>query len=210
MSNRKVTEHENFWKGEFGDQYIERTKLDTIASNTAFFSEIIGKTSSISNVLEFGCNVGNNLKAINSLIPHANLCGVEINAKAAKILRRDNKINVEECSILDYNIESKFDLVLIKTVLIHIDPNELNSVYKKMYDCANKYIIIAEYYNPTPVTVTYRGNKERLYKRDFAGEFLQMYPDVPLVDYGFKYHKDSTFPQDDISWFLLEKNRNYN
>jgi spore coat polysaccharide biosynthesis protein SpsF len=26
-----------------------------------------------------------------------------------------------------------------------------------------------------------------------------------LVDYGFAYHRDPAFPQDDITWFLLEK-----
>ena len=28
---------------------------------------------------------------------------------------------------------------------------------------------------------------------------------IQLVDYGFAYHRDKSFPQDDISWFLLEK-----
>jgi spore coat polysaccharide biosynthesis protein SpsF len=28
-----------------------------------------------------------------------------------------------------------------------------------------------------------------------------------LVDYGFAYHRDPNFPQDDITWFLLEKRR---
>ena len=26
-----------------------------------------------------------------------------------------------------------------------------------------------------------------------------------LVDYGFSYHRDNSFPQDDITWFLLQK-----
>jgi hypothetical protein len=44
-----------------------------------------------------------------------------------------------------------------------------------------------------------------LYKRDFAGEMLDRYPDLQLVDYGFSYHRDQNFPQDDANWFLLEK-----
>jgi hypothetical protein len=26
-----------------------------------------------------------------------------------------------------------------------------------------------------------------------------------LCDYGFVYHRDPLFPQDDITWFLMEK-----
>ena len=64
---------------------------------------------------------------------------------------------------------------------------------------------IAEYYNPTPVEVKYRGHDGRLFKRDFAGEMLDRFPDLKLVDYGFNYHRDHNFPQDDGNWFLLEK-----
>ena len=68
--------------------------------------------------------------------------------------------------------------------------------------------LIAEYYNPTPIKVEYRGHKEKLFKRDFCGEMLDQYSDLTLLDYGFLYHRDNNFPQDDISWFLIEKGRN--
>jgi len=55
------------------------------------------------------------------------------------------------------------------------------------------------------VEITYHGHKNRLFKRDFAGEMLDQFSDLKLIDYGFIYHRDLTFPQDDISWFLLEK-----
>jgi hypothetical protein len=34
---------------------------------------------------------------------------------------------------------------------------------------------------------------------------LDRYADLTLVDYGFYYRRDPIFPQDDISWFLMEK-----
>jgi pseudaminic acid biosynthesis-associated methylase len=73
---------------------------------------------------------------------------------------------------------------------------------------SKKYICIAEYYNRTPVSINYRGHDERLYKRDFVGEVLDKFPSLTLVDYGFVYHRDPNFPQDDITWFLLEKSEN--
>ena len=89
--------------------------------------------------------------------------------------------------------------------MIHINPDELNNVYDKLYKTAEKYICIAEYYNPTPVEVNYRGYKNKLFKRDFAGEMLDKYKDLELVDYGFCYSRDTCFPMDDVTWFLLKK-----
>ncbi|MGE6567285.1 MULTISPECIES: hypothetical protein [Shewanella] len=38
----------------------------------------------------------------------------------------------------------------------------------------------------------------------WAGEMLDKYSDLTLVDYGFVYLRDINFPQDDTNWFLLE------
>jgi hypothetical protein len=54
--------------------------------------------------------------------------------------------------------------------------------------------------------VNYRGYQDKLFKRDFAGEMLDAFKDLKLLDYGFTYHRDNQFPQDDMTWFLLEKN----
>lgn len=67
--------------------------------------------------------------------------------------------------------------------------------------------MLSEYYNPVPVEVNYRGFSDRLFKRDFAGEFMDRFPDVHLLVYGFQYHRDKNFPMDDVTWFLMEKRR---
>lgn len=64
--------------------------------------------------------------------------------------------------------------------------------------------MVCEYYNPTPISINYRGHTDRLFKRDFCGEILDRYPSLQLIDYGFVYHRDPGFPQDDITWFLME------
>ena len=78
-------------------------------------------------------------------------------------------------------------------------------VYEKLYNASHKYILVCEYYNPSPVSIPYRGHSDRLFKRDFAGEMLDTYSDLRLVDYGFAYKRDNSCPQDDITWFLMEK-----
>ena len=82
----------------------------------------------------------------------------------------------------------------------------MTDVYDKLVAATTKYLLIGEYFNPTPVSIPYRGHTDRLFKRDFASEIMERYPELKLVDYGFFYHKDQNFPQDDITWFLMEKN----
>ncbi len=203
MNNYK-TEQENFWAGDFGKEYITRNQDHTV--NIPLFSKILEKTRDVNTMIEFGSNIGLNLRAVNALKPNLELSAVEINEEATKELEKLGYIkNIYHKSILEFETDYKRDLVLIKGVLIHINPNELDTVYEHLYNTSNKYICISEYYNPTPIEIDYRGHKERLFKRDFAGEMLDKYKDLKLVDYGFSYHRDNNFPLDDTTWFLLEK-----
>lgn len=199
------TEQEIFWAGTFGDQYIERNKgAQIVASNTALFTSILRHCGALSSVIEFGANIGLNLVALHSLLPEAKFSAVEINAKAADSLRELGFVSVEQRSILDPVEVPPHDLSFVKTVLIHIEPTHLPAAYDALYRSARRFIVVAEYYNPLPVEVAYRGHKERLFKRDFAGEMMKRFSDLKLIDYGFVYH-GGRFPQDDITWFLMEK-----
>jgi len=201
-----TTEQENFWFGEFGNDYIDRNNNDLIvASNLSLFSKILSSTSSINNVIEFGSNIGLNLRALDKLLPGVELTAVEINNKAVENIKKWGKASVIHESILNIKLKDKYDFSFIKGVLIHIDPEKLKVVYENLYNSSNRYIAIVEYYNPTPVEVQYRGHNDRLFKRDFAGDMMEMYPDLKLIDYGFVYHRDSNFPQDDVTWFIMEK-----
>lgn len=202
------TEQEKFWAGTFGDEYINRNdSLTSLATEISFFSKILSFTNGISSCIEFGANIGLNLKAIDMLIPGCELSAVEINSKAVDKLRevKEGEINVYHQSIIDFKIDYQRDFVITCGVLIHLNPDLLPEVYDILYKSSKRYILIAEYYNPTPVEVEYRGNGGKLFKRDFAGEMLDRYNDLSLIQYGFNYHRDNIFPQDDITWFLLSK-----
>lgn len=201
------TEQEKFWAENFGNEYIERNQGDKLlASNLNFFVKALKQAGSINSCREFGANIGMNLKALKLLFPGMQMKGIEINSEAAKDLKKIiGDSNVFNGSIYDAIIESKVQLSLIKGVLIHINPEMLPLVYEKLYESSSKYILIAEYYNPSPVKISYRGHQDRLFKRDFAGEFLKKFPDTELIDYGFAYRNDPAFPQDDITWFLIKK-----
>lgn len=200
------TEQEAFWAGQFGDEYLVRNRGDeAVARNVALFSRVLARLEPVRSIIEFGPNIGLNLRALRVLCPRAELAAVEINAHAAEELEQMGGVTVFRSSILEFRPDRVRDLSLIKGVLIHINPDRLGDAYQLLYDSTSRYLCVAEYYNPTPVEVTYRGHEARLFKRDFAGEILDRFPDLRLVDYGFVYHRDPQFPQDDFTWFVLEK-----
>jgi len=207
MNNQDFkTEQETFWAGEFGNEYIGRNDApELVAANLSLFGEILQHTHGIESVIEFGANIGMNLRALHQLLPTASLSAVEINAKAIEVLRTLGYVDARHESILEYLPPDTHDLAFIKQVLIHIEPGHLPAIYDALYASSRKYLCIVEYYNPTPVSIPYRGHSERLFKRDFAGELLDRFPDLRLVNYGFKYHRDSVFAYGDQTWFLLEK-----
>jgi len=200
-----TTEQEKFWAGEFGAGYRQRNDDDKLLmSKIARFSRILHSAPRVESIMELGCNIGLNLVALGKLNPGFKLNGYEINAESADVARGYG-VDVTTGTILQKIPEDrKYDLVFTSGVLIHINPDELGKVYDNLYSLSKKYVLVNEYYNPTPVTVEYRGHSDRLFKRDFAGELMDRY-DLKLVDYGFGYHRDNYFDGDDTTWFLLSK-----
>ena len=134
MNNFK-TEQEKFWATEFGDDYIHRNQGEfLLASNLNFFTKALKHAGNITSCIEFGANIGMNLKALKLLYPKMNLRGIEINEKACLELAKliGNK-NVFQGSIFDYPTLEKEDISIIKGVLIHINPEMLPLVYEKLY-----------------------------------------------------------------------------
>lgn len=207
ISSTFKTEQEAFWAGQFGTQYIGRNDSnELLASNLNFFAQALRRAGRIDSCIEFGANIGMNLRALKLLFPALKAQGIEINADAARQLAEFvGASNVFNGSIFDHSVQSTADLALIKGVLIHVNPDMLAATYRKLVEASHRYVLVCEYYNPSPVAIPYRGHSDRLFKRDFAGEMLDQFPELSLVDYGFAYRRDPAFPQDDITWFLMQK-----
>ena len=203
----RSTEQEVFWETDFGDDYTDRNRIpESIASNISLFSKVFGRTGPVESLLELGSNIGLNLAAIRQLLPKSKLSAVEINQKAANELSANlPDVDLHRTSILEFEANDQWDFVYSKGVLIHINPDRLPDVYDLMYSASRKFIFLAEYYNPSPVELSYRGHDAKLFKRDFAGELMDRHTDLTLIDYGFVYRRDNLFPQDDLTWFLMEK-----
>ena len=200
------TPQENFWEGQFGTEYIERNVGEAfVASKLILFSNMLRRAPGIDSALELGCNIGLNLDALKKVNDKLALTGVEINEDAVKVAVAKNIATIVRNTIVEpLPINQTFDLTFTKGVMIHVNPECLVNVYDNLYRLSKRYILVCEYYNPSPVAVNYRGHSDRLFKRDFAGEMIDRHG-LRLLDYGFAYHRDNYAPQDDVTWFLLEK-----
>jgi spore coat polysaccharide biosynthesis protein SpsF len=205
MSSRN--EVEGFWKGEFGDDYLDRSQEHRLLPGKSYmFEKMLGSIDGLQSIIELGTNQGVNLKILHNMFPGSELVGVEINTRAAEIARgREGVTKIIESSLLDLDVSHKFDLSFTAGVLIHIHPENIYEAYEKLHSLSKRYVLMCEYYNPTPVMVEYRGHEDRLFKRDFPGEFLTRYEDFALRDYGFFYHLDQSYNLGDLHWFLMEK-----
>tara|TARA_R110000868_G_scaffold241255_1_gene495786 strand:+ start:842 stop:1498 length:657 start_codon:yes stop_codon:yes gene_type:complete len=207
-ADRYNTEQELFWQGQFGDEYMARNTSEAyIRENVVFFEKVFSLIDMPQSVLEFGPNTGMNLRAISALKPDIKLAGVEINKHAADELAKNlPNANIYVDSFLEFKSSQSWDLVFCKGVLIHIAPDRLEDAYDALYTHSNAYILVAEYYNTSPIEVQYRGHAKKMFKRDFCGEMLDRYVNLKLIDYGFIYHRDPNFDfYDDVTWFLLKK-----
>jgi spore coat polysaccharide biosynthesis protein SpsF len=176
-----------------------------MGARLALFAKIMARTNAVESAIEFGANIGNNLKVLAQMFPAMELGAVEINHKAVEVLQDWGKAKVYHQSLLDFQGAESYDLAFVSGVLIHINPAMLPKVYDLLFHASRRYLCLIEYYNPSPVEISYRGHTGKLFKRDFAGEVLERFPALRLLDYGFVYHRDPNFPLDDLTWFLLEK-----
>jgi pseudaminic acid biosynthesis-associated methylase len=200
-----TTEQEEFWAGDFGAAYMKRNTHDRLlVPKIAMWSKMLSSAHGVSSIKEFGCNNGGNLLALNRLKPDLVLSGIEINAQAAHEATKLNVAEITNGTIIEEISHEPVDITCTIGVLIHINPNRLEDVYRNLVHNSSRYVLVAEYYNPSPLAISYRGNTDRLFKRDFAGELMDKH-NLKLVDYGFIYKRDNWAPQDDITWFLLEK-----
>lgn len=196
---------DRFWAGDFGNAYTDRNKINPDDAQLFFANALAIVDHDIKSVIEFGANKGHNLQALRAEYPGIETTGVEINLQASEILL-EHADNVLVTSFLDISptMALKADLVLTKGVLIHIDPTNLYLAYRVIAQCAKRYVLMAEYFCPTPRPIRYRSFDGKLWARDFAGEFLDQNTDFELRDYGFVYDRDP-HPQDNLHWFLMER-----
>lgn len=206
-----MSEAIDFWRKDFGDEYIERNRSpELIKNNEALFRKALLPMAYTTpmRIIEFGANIGLNIHALRRIGPFSTceFSAVEPNEKAAEELRKIDGVNVYQTAMQDTDAPwgGGYDLSLSKGLLIHVSPADLLTAYSTIYRSSRRYILLVEYFSPSPREILYRGEAGRLWARDFCGEMMDAYPDLRRVAYGFVDRRDP-HPQDDVTWYLLER-----
>ena len=198
------------WSGEFGDRYTERNArtTDAVRGRTRVwgevFRQIVGDMPA--SALEVGPNLGLNLQGIQALAP-MELWGIEPNPAARTRLVEDGILPADhviegfghKIPLADNAVELAFTC----GVLIHVDPSLLEQTVREIHRVSSKYVFCAEYFSPKAETIQYRGETDLLFKNDFGSLYLDLFPDLRLVDYGFFWRR--TTVMDDCTWWLFRK-----
>lgn len=202
------SEQEKFWATTYADDYIKKnSQFDHKLGSEAWEKMLKETQGGVGNYLECGCNIGRNIEQIKLVLPDAKPSIIEISEPAFKfVTARYDFEHAYNGPILDSEFEKEsFDLVFTMGVLIHINPDQLLDHMAKMFGYSRKYILMGEYFNRTPISIEYQGEKEKLFKRDFGKLFIENFK-VKLPDYGFLWgHIYDSAGFDDVTWWLFEK-----
>ena len=187
------------WAQSYGVNYIVKgLGEDWETTRVPLWENVVAELRACETILEIGCNIGMNVRAINKLQPQARITGLEINRICVDLVKKDLPyVDVIHDSLLSYKGRNKWDMVLSRGVLIHINPDALPEAYKKLGRMARKYVFLAEHYSESveidagypPSGRGFDKQDDFLWRRDFFTEFEQENPE-------FKRVREFTWPPD--------------
>lgn len=205
------TKQLELWRSAFGVNYAtrqgNRISTENLQRLTRDWGRMLGHavTPHPESVLEVGCNIGRNLVALRAFFPEIH--AVEPNAEAVRLAKANPAL--EGVDIREGNgfelpyADSSVDLVFTSGVLIHVAPGDLGRAVSEIVRVARHYVLCIEYFSHEPVQVPYQGKDGYLFKRDFGRFYLEAFPELRVLDYGFLWQPmDSS---DNSNWWLFAK-----
>lgn len=208
------TKQIEFWDGNFGKEYTDRNSFDQKEWDNFYIStwgktklemnqNLIGHLPKDIKILEVGCNIGLQLDGLQRM-GFTNLYGIELQQYAVeKAKEYTRNINLIQGSGFDIPFKDNyFDIVCTNGVLIHIAPENYKSIMGEMVRCSKKYVMGFEYFADEVTPISYRGNKNYLWKANFAKLFIEESKNLKLVKEEFyKYLQSENID----CMYLLEK-----
>lgn len=202
------------WENDFGSAYTDRNPQSVEGLEALHFKDygvsrkqmnedFLGSMDRGIRILEVGANIGLQMEMLR-LMEFKNVVGVEINEHAielAKQIHPQVKIIKGNALKLPFG-DNEFDLVYTSGVLIHISPEDLSMVMSEIVRVSKNYVWGFEYFSNELTNIPYRGRTDLLWKRDFAGTYLNQFSNLQLI-------KEQKYPmlesQNITQMFLLKK-----
>ena len=111
-----------------------------------------------------------------------NLYGIEIQDRAINYAKhRTDNLNIIKGDALNIPFKDGFfDLVFTHGVLIHISPENIHKVINEIHRVSSNYIWGLEYYADAYMDLEYHGQKNIMWKTDFAKLYQDTKQDLVL------------------------------
>ena len=206
MMNRQL----KFWTGEFGDLYWRRNQMTPEKMKVCMKAyRRIFQGIKVQSVLEVGSNIGVQLAIIRKLLESKiKLYAVEPNKTAFVQLTQNKDLQLTRAYNCDaFHLPFKdhsVDLVFTSGVLIHITPDHLLKATQEIVRVAKRYVLCIEFFSHEPEEKAYRGNRNVFFKRDFGAYYLDHFPELLPVNYGFFWQREVPLFAN-ANWWLFEK-----
>lgn len=206
----KTSPQLRFWTGKFGEDYWRRNKItpEKIENGVKAYRQIFDNIKPKS-ILEVGSNIGIQLTILRRLLgPSVKLYAVEPNKTAFTKLTKNPRLKLTKA----YNCDSyrlpfdnnSIDLVFTSGVLIHVHPRNLLNITEEIVRVSKHYVLCIEFFSHEPEEKVYRGYRDVFFKRDFGAFYLDNFPTLKTVDYGFLWEREFP-PFMNYHWWLFEK-----
>lgn len=139
------TSQSKYWKAKSNKQIESYWTSDKATLRSIWFAECLKKYS-FDSVFEIGVFSGRNIKYIKDIFPGIKAGGLDVNSKAIQFTK-EKMPDLELFCIDLYDIEKlqfMYDIVYTSGTLIHIVPDDLEGVIKKILPHASKYVMHIE------------------------------------------------------------------
>ena len=195
MFNKSI----DFWIGDFGKKYMKKYTFDETHKRQIYIEKILQYTLDINSILEIGCNVGINIKAIKNIGDYE-LYGIEPFKDALDICIKNNLLDLDKAfctntSNMKMFKDNQIDLVFTSMVLMYIPLPELKIATDNIVRISKKYILCCEL-SSNKKESTYIYENTNVYDRNWGDFYTKNYKNLELIN----YNKESQF-----SWWLFKK-----
>lgn len=152
------------------NQYTDENEQSL--ENPSTFIYHISLALSAKNILEAGCNVGNNLKDFPRTF---NVEGFDMNEHAINKCKKrypEFKFKLGSITKIPYP-DSSFDLVFTRTVMIHIPTNEVKQAMSELVRVSKKWIFNIEFFGENEDMINWKRGKDLLWHRNMKKRWAE-------------------------------------
>jgi len=149
---------------ELWNKYTDENK-ENIQNEFSKFIYFLSIGLGAKKICEAGCNIGNNLSRFPE---NFDVFGIDMNKNAIdKAKNRYPNFSFKQTDIKQTDfLDSSFDLVFTRGVLIHIPSDELDNVLKELFRISKKWIVNFEYFGEDGKMIKWIRGDELLWYRN--------------------------------------------